>query len=65
MCAITCHLQSRLMRGVATLGGGQGLAVAIPIVTALVLGRLYAPNNYGLLAAYMSIAVVVTTVGNW
>jgi O-antigen/teichoic acid export membrane protein len=57
--------RSHFISGVATLVGGQGLAAAVPILTAPVLGRLYAPHDYGLLATYMSIAVVVSTIGNW
>lgn len=53
------------LRSVATLVGGQGIAAVIPILTAPVLGRLYTPHEYGLLGAYMSIAVMITTIGNW
>ena len=58
-------LGAGFVRNVATLAGGQTLAVIIPILTAPILGRLYTPAEYGVLAAYMSVAVVITTIGNW
>jgi O-antigen/teichoic acid export membrane protein len=52
------------VRGVATLAGGQGLAMAIPILAAPILGRLYTPSDYGLLGAYMGIATIFATIGH-
>ncbi|PWB84025.1 MAG: hypothetical protein C3F11_03395, partial [Methylocystaceae bacterium] len=50
--------RSAFIRNVATLASGQGLAMAIPILAAPVLGRLYRPDDYGLLGAYMGLAGV-------
>jgi O-antigen/teichoic acid export membrane protein len=52
------------VRGVATLAGGQGLAIAIPILAAPILGRLYTPSDYGLLGTYMGIASTFGTIGH-
>jgi O-antigen/teichoic acid export membrane protein len=59
------HSRTSFFSNVTVLVGGQSLAMAIPVFTAPVLGRLYSPRDYGLLGAYMSIAVVVSTIGNW
>ena len=58
-------LKSSFVRSVATLSSGQMITTAIPILAAPVLGRLYLPNEYGVLAAYMSIASVLSAIGNW
>lgn len=50
--------RSTFVRHVATLVGGQGVAIFVPFLTAPLLGRLYSPADYGALAGYMSIAVV-------
>ncbi|KAI93328.1 hypothetical protein T281_17370 [Rhodomicrobium udaipurense JA643] len=50
---------------VATLVSGQTVAAAIPILFAPILGRIYTPHDYGLLAAFIGIAVVLGAVGNW
>ena len=62
---LTRPLLSSFARNVATLAGGQSVAILIPILAAPVLGRLYLPQDYGLLAAYMSISVVASAIGNW
>ena len=58
-------MASPMLRHVAILAGGQSFASAIPILTAPVLGRLYTPADYGILGAYMSLAVVIAALGNW
>jgi O-antigen/teichoic acid export membrane protein len=51
--------------GVAKLASGQGLAMAIPILAAPVLGRLYSPADYGLLGVFMGICTIFGAIGNW
>ena len=65
MSAAATIQSNAFVSGVATLAGGQGIAMALPILTAPILGRLFSPHDYGLLGAYMSIAVVAATIGNW
>lgn len=48
------------MRHAATLSGGQIAAAGIPIAAAPILGRLYLPTDYGLLASYMAIAGILS-----
>ena len=55
---------STFARAVATLAAGQGLAAVIPMVTAPVLGRLYGPEDYGTLAAYMAYALIFAGVSS-
>ena len=58
-------MESRFVRGVAVLSSGQALAIAVPIAAAPILGRLYAPSEYGVLAGYMAISNVLSGIGNW
>ncbi len=57
--------QSKFVRSVAMLSGGQVLAAAVPLVTAPILGRLYLPSEYGVLGSYMAVSSVLAAVGNW
>ena len=50
---------SKFIRSVATLSGGSGVVMALPILAAPLLGRIYDPNDYGPLAQYMSFAVTL------
>lgn len=50
---------SGFLRAIATLMGGNALAMAVPILAAPILGRLYAPADYGALAQYMAPAAVL------
>lgn len=53
---------SSYVRAVAVLSTGQFIAAAIPLVAAPVLGRLYLPADYGLLATYMAVGQVLGVV---
>lgn len=53
---------SSYVRAVATLSTGQMIAAVIPLLAAPVLGRLYLPTDYGVLATYMAIANVLGTM---
>lgn len=50
---------SSFVRAVATLSTGQLIAAALPLLAAPVLGRLYLPAEYGVLATYMAIASIL------
>ncbi len=50
--------QSPYLRSIATLSSGQIIATIIPFLAAPLLGRIYQPEDYGLLAAYTAIANV-------
>jgi len=52
------------LASVATLASGQTVAVAIPFLFAPILGRLYTPHDYGLLAAFASLTVVLGVLAN-
>jgi O-antigen/teichoic acid export membrane protein len=56
--------RSAFVRSVAMLSGGQGLAMAIPVLTAPILGRLYSPSEYGLLGAFLCINTIFAAFGN-
>lgn len=55
---------SAFLRAVATLMGGNVVAMAVPILAAPVLGRLYAPADYGALAQYMAPAAVLAVLAS-
>jgi O-antigen/teichoic acid export membrane protein len=54
--------QGELLRNVLTLMTGTTLAQAIPIAAMPLLTRLYTPEDFGLLALYMSIASMISVV---
>ena len=49
-------------RNVAVLASGTAVAQAIPIALSPVLTRLYAPEDFGMLALYSSIALILTSM---
>jgi O-antigen/teichoic acid export membrane protein len=55
---------SRFLRSAATLSSGQFAATAIGFGFAPILSRLYSPADYGLLATYMSVAVILSALAN-
>ena len=52
-------IRSKFIRSVATLSSGSGVVMALPILAAPLLGRIYGPDDYGPLAQCMSIAVTL------
>lgn len=54
--------QSAFLRAVGALMGGNAVATIVPILAAPVLGRLYAPADYGALAQYMAPAAVLSVL---
>lgn len=57
--------KSGFLRHVLTVSAGQVVTSAIPLFTAPLLGRLYTPKDYGLLAAYMGYAMVFGSIATW
>tara|TARA_R110000822_G_scaffold307235_1_gene434128 strand:- start:10691 stop:11986 length:1296 start_codon:yes stop_codon:yes gene_type:complete len=55
-------LNSKFTKNVVTLVTGTALSQAIPLALAPILTRLYTPEDFGVLATYMSIAAVATVV---
>lgn len=49
-------------RNVAVLASGTAIAQAVPIALSPILTRLYAPEDFGLLALYAAIAYILTSV---
>lgn len=54
--------RSSYLRGIATLSGGQALVAIIPFFAAPVLGRIYRPEDYALLAAYVAVVNIAAAV---
>lgn len=51
--------KNNLYKDVATLIGGTGIAQALPILISPVLTRMYAPDEFGILAFYMAVIAIV------
>lgn len=56
-------LRSSFVRSVATLTSGNAVGIALPILAAPILGRLYAPAEYGALAQYMAFSAILAVAG--
>ncbi|WPY96234.1 oligosaccharide flippase family protein (plasmid) [Limimaricola variabilis] len=52
-------ITSPFLRNVSILSSGSAVSMAVPILAAPVLGRLYTPADYGALAQYMAPAAVL------
>lgn len=57
--------RSGFVRSASTLVSGQMLGTAIGFAAAPILGRLYRPEDYGVLATYMALAVVIGAMANF
>ena len=55
--------RSGFLRSVATLTGGNAVGLALPILAAPILGRLYVPAEYGALAQYMAFSAILAVTG--
>lgn len=55
-------MKSEFSRNVLTLMTGTAISQAIPLALSPILTRLYSPNDFGILALYMSLATVITVV---
>lgn len=56
--------EAPFLRAVAVLSSGQMLAMILPILAAPLLGRLYLPSDYGVLAQYMAPAAVLAVLAS-
>lgn len=54
--------QSAYARNVLTLMTGTSLAQAIPVAISPILTRLYSPEEFGLFALYMAVAMIVSVL---
>lgn len=54
--------KSEFLNNVLTLVGGSSIAQAIPLLISPILARVYTPDDFGLLALYMSIFSVISVV---
>ncbi|WP_298314773.1 lipopolysaccharide biosynthesis protein [uncultured Aquimarina sp.] len=55
-------LKSKFSRNIVTLVTGTAMAQAIPLALSPILTRLYTPEDFGILATYISIAAVATVL---
>lgn len=53
---------SNYLRSILTLSGGQVAAAIIPFVAAPMLGRIYIPEDYALLAAYTAVVNIAASI---
>jgi len=54
--------QSEFVRNVGTLLTGTAIAQAIPVLLSPVLSRLYTPDDFGILALFMAISIVLSVI---
>ncbi|MNJ14193.1 colanic acid exporter [compost metagenome] len=54
--------RSEFLRNVVTLMTGTTLAQAIPIAAMPLMTRLYTPEDFGVLALYMSVAAIISVI---
>ena len=54
--------QEKIFSNILTLATGSSIAQAIPIATSVILTRLYKPEDYGQLAVYTSLVILVSSV---
>ena len=55
-------LKSEFVRNVLTLMTGTAIAQAIPVLISPILTRLYTPEDFGVLALFMSFIVIIGTI---
>ena len=57
--------RGRFARGVAVLAGGTALGQAITVLASPILTRLYAPEDFGVLAVYSSVLGILSVIASW
>ncbi len=58
------YINSSFLRNVITLVTGTTIAQAIPLALSPILTRIYSPNDFGLLATYMSIFAIFSVLAS-
>ena len=56
------NIKSELVRNILILMTGSTIAQAIPIAISPLLTRLYTPEDFGILALYISIASILAVI---
>ena len=54
--------RSEFVRNVGTLMTGTAIAQAVPILVSPILSRLYSPDDFGVLALFMAISIVISVI---
>ena len=54
--------RSEFLRNVGTLMSGTAIAQAIPVLASPILSRLYTPDDFGILALFMAISIVISVI---
>jgi len=54
--------RSEFLRNVGTLMSGTAIAQAIPVLVSPILSRLYTPDDFGILALFMAISIVISVI---
>lgn len=52
---------SHFIGSAAKLASGSGIAMVLPILAAPLLGRIYSPEDYGSLALFMAVAIILNS----
>jgi len=55
---------SEFIRNVGTLMTGTAIAQALPILVSPILSRIYSPDDFGVLALFMAITIVISVVAS-
>ncbi|WGM40039.1 lipopolysaccharide biosynthesis protein [Caulobacter sp. NIBR1757] len=58
-------IKSTFVRAVTALSTGQLISAVIPILAAPILGRLYLPADYGVLATFMAASTILSAVSTF
>jgi len=53
---------SEFARNVGTLMSGTAIAQAIPVLVSPILSRIYSPDDFGILALFMAISIVISVI---
>jgi O-antigen/teichoic acid export membrane protein len=55
-------ISASTFKDLSTLIGGTAISAVIPIITAPIMARLFSPENYGLLAVFLSVNGLISVV---
>ncbi len=56
--------RSEFLKNVGTLMSGTAIAQAIPVLASPILSRIYSPDDFGILALFMAISIVISVVAS-